>query len=162
MDNRIKIDKIDLDNFYFGCIIPDINHISNLERKITHFYEGNVFEFFKPKTNAEYSFCLGYDLHIKIDNLWKYNIRLKYDIPLDENLKIYDYLDYFLEKEYNLNYDYFKSHVLGGDCNLLKYVDKNLCEEWKKRCMMNKIRPENKNNLYEKLVMEFLSIYFRM
>ncbi|ABR55925.1 conserved hypothetical protein [Methanococcus aeolicus Nankai-3] len=136
MINKI-INNIDLDNFYFGCIIPDINHISKLERRITHFYDNNVFEFFEPKNRVEYSFCLGYGLHIKIDNLWKYNIRLKYNISLEENLKIYDYLDYFLKKKYDIDYNYFKKHILKGNCDLLKKlnINKKLCEEWKKRCI---------------------------
>ncbi|AEH07559.1 hypothetical protein [Methanothermococcus okinawensis] len=54
--NKHKIKNIDLDNFYFGCIIPDINHISNIERRITHFYDANIFEFFEPKSRVEYSF----------------------------------------------------------------------------------------------------------
>ncbi|WP_421077230.1 hypothetical protein Mjas_05730 [Methanothermococcus sp. Ax23] len=162
-NNKKIINSIDLDNFYFGCVIPDINHISKLERRITHFYDNNVFEFFEPKNSVEYSFCLGYDIHIKIDNLWKYNIRLKYNIPLEENLKIYNYLDYFLKKEYGVDYNYFKDHIFRGNCDLLKElnINKKLCEEWKKRCINDKIELENKNNknnAYEKLIKEFLNI----
>ena len=162
-NNKKIINSIDLDNFYFGCVIPDINHISKLERRITHFYDNNVFEFFEPKNSVEYSFCLGYDIHIKIDNLWKYNIRLKYNIPLEENLKIYNYLDYFLKKEYGVDYKYFKDHIFRGNCDLLKElnINKKLCEEWKKRCINDKIELENKNNknnAYEKLIKEFLNI----
>ncbi|WP_245527775.1 hypothetical protein [Methanocaldococcus fervens] len=152
--------NVDLNNFYFGCVIPDINHISNLERRITHFYDGDVFEFFKPKNIFEYSFCLGHNLHIKIDNLWKYNIRLKYNIPLEENLKIYAYLDYFLKKTYNFGYNYFKERVLKGNCNFLKKlgINKKLCEEWKKRCLNDDVKHKNKNIKYEKLVKEFLNL----
>ena len=52
-NNKKIINSIDLDNFYFGCVIPDINHISKLERRITHFYDNNVFEFFEPKNSVE-------------------------------------------------------------------------------------------------------------
>ena len=82
---------------------------------------------------------------------------------LEENLKIYNYLDYFLKKEYNIDYSYFKNHILKGDCDLLKKlnINKELCEEWKKRCINDKIELENKNNknnAYEKLIKEFLNI----
>ncbi|MDK2791081.1 MAG: hypothetical protein PWP15_1601 [Methanothermococcus sp.] len=167
INKKIKnnLNNIDLNNFFLGCVIPDINHISHLERKITHFYDDNVFEFFEPKNDKEYSFCLGYDFHIKIDNLWKYKIRLKYNISLEENLKIYNYFDYCLKEKYSINYNYFENYVLKGRCNLLRKlgVDDKVCKEWKRYCIdYVKNNTINYNNMgsekYRKYIDEFLDL----
>ena len=169
--NNLK--NINLNNYYFSCIIPDINHICNINRKTTHFYNGTInniginnnientiLNFFKPKNNNEYSFCLGYINHIKIDNLWKYNIRLKYNISLKENLEIYYYLDYYLKEKYNLDYDFFKKYIDNGNCNLINNklnINNEHCRIWKNNCNYL-IKSKPKNKYYDKIIDKFLKL----
>jgi len=100
-------EDLDLNNFYFGAVSPDMGYFSGVERKITHFYEDNPEDFFENSIISKNSFLKGYLYHLDIDNIWKYEIRLKNGINTEENSKIYKYFDEFLKSKFNVDFEYF-------------------------------------------------------
>ncbi|ABR55016.1 conserved hypothetical protein [Methanococcus vannielii SB] len=158
-DFKSNFDSMDLNNFYFGSVSPDIGYFSKIERKITHFYEKNPENFFGKDSIFEISFLKGYNLHLHFDNVWKYEIRLKNEISIEENSKIYAYLDEFLKSMFKLDFDYFLPHVIGGNCDFLKKlgIEKEICERWKKKSIY-KISEFKTNENYQKVVDEYLKL----
>jgi len=152
-------EELDLNNFYFGTVSPDIGYFSGIERKITHFYGGNPKDFFDKDTISKNSFLKGYLYHLDIDNTWKYEIRLKKGITLEENSKIYKYFDEFLKNKFNMNFDYFLPFVSKGNCNFLKKfgIQNETCEVWKKSSFY-KISEIQINENYQKIVDKYLKL----
>ena len=152
-------DNFDLNNFYFGSSVPDIGYFSDIERKITHFYETDPEKFFESSTISEKSFLKGYKLHLYLDNIWKCEIRLKNNISIEENALIYNYFDKFLKNKFNIELEYFKNFILNGNCDFLEKldIDKITCENWKK-CSFYNISEFESNENYQKIVDEYLKI----
>ncbi|ABO35864.1 conserved hypothetical protein [Methanococcus maripaludis C5] len=152
-------DNFDLDNFYFGTSVPDIGYFSKIERKITHFYNLDPEKYFEDSAISEKSFLKGYKLHLYLDNIWKYEIRLKNNISIEENALIYNYFDGFLKNKFNIELEYFKNFILNGNCGFLRKlnIDKITCENWKKGSFYN-ISEFEVNKNYQKIVEEYLKI----
>ncbi|WP_459201650.1 hypothetical protein [Methanococcus sp. CF] len=158
--NRIDVKKdFDADNFYFGACVPDIGYFSDIERKITHFYDSDPECFFERNIPSEISFLNGYKLHLHLDNIWKYEIRLKNNISIEENAIIYAYFDSFLKNRYNIENSSFKNHVFRGNCDFLKKlnIDKNTCENWKKTAFYT-ISEFKFDEKYQKIIENYLKI----
>lgn len=154
-----SLEELDLNNFYFGAVSPDIGYFSGIERKITHFYEDNPKDFFDEGTFSKNSFLKGYLYHLNIDNVWKYKIRLKKTINIEENSKIYKYLDEFLKNKFNVDFDYFLPFILNGNCEFLKKfgIQKETCEIWKQNSFYG-ISKFQFNENYQEIVDEYLKL----
>lgn len=134
LEKEFAENSFDLNNFYLGACVPDIGYFSDVERKITHFYDSAPEKFFENNTGSEKSFLKGYKLHLYLDNIWKYEIRLKNNISIEENALIYNYFDAFLKNKFNIELESFKNFVLNGNCDFLKKlnIDRSTCKNWKK------------------------------
>ncbi|MBA2845901.1 hypothetical protein HNP88_000085 [Methanococcus maripaludis] len=152
-------ENFDINNFYFGSCVPDIGYFSGIERKITHFYESDPEDLFENRTFFEKSFLKGYKLHIYLDNIWKYEIRLKNNISIEKNAEIYNYFDSFLENRFDVKIDSFESYIFKGNCEFLKKlnIEEDTCKNWKKTAFYT-VSDFHFNEKYQKIIDSYLKI----